>query len=361
MLICNIVGARPNFIKMAPIVQELNRRNIRQMLVHTGQHYDRNMSQVFFEQLKMPEPDIYMGVGSDTHARQTAKIMVGLEEICQNNKPDLVLVAGDVNSTVAAALVAAKLHIPVGHVEAGLRSFDRTMPEEINRIVTDHVSDLLFTTEENANQNLAQEGIGTEFIHFVGNCMVDTLRTHVEAAVAHAPWSDFELASDRYALLTLHRPSNVDEQEALGEIMETINQVSRHMPVLFPIHPRTRQRVLQWQIELSPSVHLCDPLPYLTFLGLMARARCVLTDSGGVQEETTALGIPCLTLRWNTERPITVTTGTNQLVGTDREQILKSVGEILDNRWKQGKCPPLWDGRASQRIVNVVEAACEQK
>lgn len=356
MLVCNVVGARPNFMKIAPIVHELRRRSISQILVHTGQHYDASMSKVFFEELGLPKPDIYLGVGSDTHARQTARIMIAFEEVCQQHRPDLVVVGGDVNSTLAAALVAAKLHIPVAHVEAGLRSFDRTMPEETNRVVTDHLSELLFTTEVSANENLRREGITEERVHFVGNCMVDTLMKYVDVAVQRSPWQIFGVESANYALLTLHRPSNVDDRGMLESLMGAINEISYRLPVLFPVHPRTCERLAQWKIQMAPSVNLCEPLPYLTFLGLMAKALFVLTDSGGIQEETTVLNVPCLTLRSNTERPITVTGGTNRLAGTDPKRILQGVEEILDGKWPSRKIPALWDGQAGRRIVDVIEA-----
>jgi UDP-N-acetylglucosamine 2-epimerase (non-hydrolysing) len=355
MLICNVVGARPNYMKIAPIVHELQRKGIPQFLVHTGQHYDMNMSQVFFEELEMPQPDVYLSVGSDTHARQTARVMMALEEICQQRQPDLVVVGGDVNSTLAAALVAAKLQIGLAHVEAGLRSFDRTMPEETNRVLTDHVSDLLFTTEESANVNLHREGIAIEKIHFVGNCMVDTLLKHRDAALSRRPWQQFALEPSSYALLTLHRPGNVDEPHKFKALIEAINQITEYLPVLFPIHPRSRERLTKLDTRLSPSVRLCDPLPYLTFLGLMARARLVLTDSGGVQEETTVLQVPCLTLRSNTERPITITEGTNRLIGTDPEKILLYANQVLGDKPTTRTHPPLWDGHASQRVVNIIQ------
>lgn len=355
MLVCNVVGARPNFMKIAPVVLESKRRGIPQFLVHTGQHYDVNMSQIFFDQLGMPEPDIHLGVGSDTHARQTARIMVAFEEVCQQRKPDLVVVGGDVNSTLAASLVAAKQHIPVGHVEAGLRSFDRTMPEEINRVATDHLSELLFTTEKSGNKNLRREGVSEEKIHFVGNCMVDTLLKHVDVAVHGSPWNEFGLGPKGYGLLTLHRPSNVDNPKTLKPLIRMINKVSQRLPVLFPVHPRTKERLRELQMKMASTLRFCEPLPYLTFVGLMAKARYVLTDSGGIQEETTVLDVPCLTLRWNTERPVTTTSGTNRLIGTDPQEIEKSVEEILAGKWRSGKRPPLWDGKAAQRIVDVIE------
>lgn len=355
MLICNVVGARPNFMKIAPVVLELKKREIPQLLVHTGQHYDENMSQVFFEELGLPEPDVYLGIGSDSHARQTARIMTAFEEVGQAYNPDLIVVGGDVNSTLAVALVAAKQQIPLAHVEAGLRSSDRTMPEEINRIVTDHLSTLLFTTEEAGNQNLRQEGITDESIHFVGNCMVDTLWKHVQRAVDQEPWREFGLQPGGYALLTLHRPSNVDDPWSLGSLLGAINDISSRLPVLFPVHPRTWERMNQWAILIGPSITITKPLSYLTFLGLMAKARCVLTDSGGIQEETTALNIPCLTLRRNTERPVTVESGTNRLVGTDPKRIHQAVEEILAGNWVSRKPPVLWDGQAGRRIAEKIE------
>ncbi len=355
MLICNVVGARPNFMKIAPVVLEMKRRNLPQFLVHTGQHYDSNMSQTFFEQLGMPEPDVYLGVGSDTHARQTARVMAAFEDVCRERKPELVIVGGDVNSTLAAALVAAKQHIPVAHVEAGLRSFDRTMPEEINRICADHLSELLFTTEKSGDENLRKEGVGKEKVHFVGNCMVDTLLKHVGMAIQGSPWNQFGLEPGEYGLLTLHRPSNVDDPRTLRPLIRAISKASREIPIIFPVHPRTRERLQKLHLKIGPSLRTCDPLPYLTFIGLMAKAKYVLTDSGGIQEETTVLNVPCLTLRRNTERPITLTKGTNRLVGTDSNQIEKSVEEILAGKWYRGKRPPLWDGNAAVRIVDIIE------
>jgi len=361
MLICSVVGARPNFMKIAPIVYELKRRKIPNILVHTGQHYDNNMSKVFFEELELPQPDIYLGIGSDTHARQTARIMIAFEDICRQYHPDLVIVVGDVNSTLAAALTAAKLSIPVAHVEAGLRSFDRSMPEEINRIIVDHLSEILFTTEPSANENLLREGIDPDRIFYVGNCMIDTLIKYIQLAEQRAPWKMFNLEPSNYALLTLHRSSNVDNLETLKLLITVINDISSYLPILFPVHPRTQQRLKQWSISVAPSVKLTEPLPYLTFLGLMAKAKFVLTDSGGVQEETTFLNIPCLTLRQNTERPITCIIGTNRLVGYDPEKIRESVELILNGKWPSGQRPPLWDGRASQRIVDVIQSWMTKK
>ena len=351
MLITSVVGARPNFMKVAPVHRRLAALGVAQRLVHTGQHYDASMSKVFFQDLGLPAPDVHLGVGSDAPARQTARIMIAFEEFCTAQRPDLVLVSGDVNSTLAAALVAAKQGIALGHIEAGLRSFDRRMPEELNRVITDQLAGLLFTTEESANQNLRREGVADERIHFVGNCMVDTLLEHIEAALAKAPWQELELEPESYALLTLHRPSNVDDPQALGDLLAAIAEVAKRLPVLFPIHPRTRERLAAAAAVVPATLRICDPLPYLSFLGLMARARLVLTDSGGIQEETTALDVPCLTLRDNTERPVTMTHGSNRLVGTDRERILAAVEEILNGGWRHATRPPLWDGKAADRIV----------
>ena len=353
MKILSVVGARPNFMKMAPVVEQILQRGIPHLFVHTGQHYDENMSRVFFDQLGMPRPDVDLEVGSDTHARQTARIMTAFEEVCREHRPDIVLVGGDVNSTAAVALVSAKEGIALGHVESGLRSFDRSMPEEINRIVTDHLSTYLFTTEESADANLAREGIAPERVHRVGNCMVDTLLKHVRTAVERAPWTGLGLDPAAYALLTLHRPSNVDDDAALASVMQAISSVSSRIPILFPVHPRTRRRLESGGVPIGNGIRLCEPLPYLAFLGLMAKSRFVLTDSGGIQEETTALGVPCLTLRRNTERPVTVTHGTNRLATTP-EEIQAGADEILAGHWRTGESVPLWDGRASERIVDVL-------
>jgi UDP-N-acetylglucosamine 2-epimerase (non-hydrolysing) len=354
-MICNVVGARPNFMKMSPVVDELRRRGIPQMLVHTGQHYDRQMSAVFFEDLGLPAPDAYLGVGSGSHARQTAEIMKAFESVCMEQRFQLVMVGGDVNSTIACALVAAKLNLPVAHVEAGLRSFDRSMPEEINRILTDHLSEYLFTTEESANQNLRREGCDEASIHFVGNCMVDTLLKHVDVAIGKCPWHAFDYEARGYALLTLHRPANVDQEKTMRDLVTVLNEISQDTPILFPVHPRTRERILALKIRFAPGITICDPLPYLSFLGLMARARFVLTDSGGIQEETTVLKVPCLTLRGNTERPATTTMGTNRLVGLEPAVIRQGVSEILSGQWPLGQTPPLWDGAAAIRLVDVIE------
>jgi UDP-N-acetylglucosamine 2-epimerase (non-hydrolysing) len=352
-LICNVVGARPNFMKMAPVILEARRRGLKQIIVHTGQHYDAQMSDVFFDGLGMPQPDFHLGVGSSSHAEQTARIMVAFEQVCQQQKPGLVVVGGDVNSTLACALVAAKLLIPVAHVEAGLRSFDRSMPEEVNRVLTDHLSALLFTTESSGNQNLLREGITQDRIHFVGNSMIDSLRSHLESSLAGRPWERFSLKPNRYALVTLHRPANVDDVSALSEIAGALAEISRDVPLLFPVHPRTRQRMEQFRIKLD-SVKLVEPLGYNEFLGLMARASFVLTDSGGIQEETTALGVPCVTMRPNTERPITIELGLNRLAGVKKSEIVGAARDA-QSRKGNGVYPALWDGQAAVRILDILE------
>jgi UDP-N-acetylglucosamine 2-epimerase (non-hydrolysing) len=340
-------------MKAAPVLHALRTRpGMRQTLVHTGQHYDKNLSDIFFSQLEIPAPDVNLGVGSSTHARQTADIMSGLEPVLLERKPDIVLVYGDVNSTVAAALVCAKLLIPVAHVEAGLRSFDRTMPEEVNRIVTDRLADLLFTPSEDADENLLREGVSPEKIHRVGNVMIDSLVRLLPAA-ARCPANGLP---DRFALVTLHRPSNVDDGEALKSIFESLLTVSKQLDVVFPVHPRTRARIAQFGIGINnDKLHLLEPVPYIEFLALQKRATAVITDSGGIQEETTYLQVPCLTLRSNTERPITVTMGTNILVGQDSRRLASEVSAILAGRAKRGRVPPLWDGHAGERIADALE------
>ncbi len=383
-LVCNVVGARPNFMKMAPVVLELKRRGIPQFLVHTGQHYDEQMSNIFFEELGLPQPDIDLGIGSGSHADQTARIMLGIEPVLVEKKPNLVIVGGDVNSTLACALVAAKLGIPVAHIEAGLRSFDRSMPEEINRVLTDHLSDLLFVTEPSGGENLLREGIAPGKIHFVGNCMIDSLHSHLDKALAREPWRGLGLEPQQYGIVTLHRPSNVDDIEQLSKVMSALVRVGEKLPLVFPVHPRTAHQLdlaiaqnsrgagsspagkaarstdvydhPRDRLRLdSKAVIIINPLGYLDFLGLMARARLVLTDSGGIQEETTALGVPCLTLRDNTERPITLEQGTNRLVGSKSASILAAVDHALANGSHQHQVPSLWDGHAAQRIVDVIE------
>jgi UDP-N-acetylglucosamine 2-epimerase (non-hydrolysing) len=356
MHILHVVGARPNFMKAAPVLRALAvYSEIRQTLVHTGQHYDASMSDVFFQQLEMPEPDYNLGVGSGTHAQQTAAVMQAFEPVLAECKPDLVLVYGDVNSTVAAALVCSKLGVRVGHVEAGLRSRDRSMPEEVNRLITDQLSDLLFTPSADADENLLREGIDAAKIHFVGNVMIDTLmrllpraqRLDTENSRVDVP----------YALVTLHRPSNVDDLPWLRELLHTLSDLSARLNVIFAVHPRTRQRLDG--LGLSHSNHsrlrLLEPLPYLEFIAMQSQAALVITDSGGIQEETTFLGVPCLTVRENTERPITITAGTNQLVGRDLQQLRSSAEEILRKERKTKRSQiPLWDGHAAERIADVI-------
>ena len=350
MHVLHVVGARPNFMKAEPVMRALSeRRHVHQSLVHTGQHYDANMSDVFFSELSIPAPDVNLKVGSGSHGRQTAEIMIRLEPVLLDLKPDIVLVYGDVNSTVAAALVCAKLQIQIGHVEAGLRSFDRSMPEEVNRIVTDRLADLLFTPSEDGDQNLLSEGVEASRIHRVGNVMIDSLMRLLPAAIA----SPKDGLPDRYALVTLHRPSNVDDNATLKSIIESLVEVNTHLNVVFPIHPRTRQRLESLDTDLS-SCYLMDPLPYIEFLALQRRATVVITDSGGIQEETTYLGVPCLTLRGNTERPITVDLGTNVLIGQDLARLRCELRKIAEGGAKRGTVPPLWDGHSGERIAEIL-------
>jgi UDP-N-acetylglucosamine 2-epimerase (non-hydrolysing) len=354
-----VVGARPNFMKMAPIVRELapHAGVIATKLVHTGQHYDAAMSEVFFGQLGIPRPDVDLGVGSDSQARQTAAIMTAFEPVVLEWRPDMVVVVGDVNSTLACALVATKLGVKVAHVEAGLRSFDREMPEEINRVLTDHVSDLLFVTEQSGLDNLRREGIPDERLHFVGNVMIDTLLAHRDKAVALNMPGRLGLEQGRYGVLTLHRPSNVDHVATLERLFEAIGVIATELPLVWPVHPRTRPSLNRSSavkgLVDDGRIRLLDPLGYLEFLGLMAASRVVLTDSGGIQEETTVLGVPCLTLRTSTERPVTVSEGTNRLVGIEPDAIIAGWNEV--KRGTSGaRVPRLWDGRAAERIVEIL-------
>jgi UDP-N-acetylglucosamine 2-epimerase (non-hydrolysing) len=352
-----VVGARPNFVKIAPIMAELREYPyIATTLVHTGQHYDAQMSDSFFANLEIPRPDVNLKVQSVGAVIQIADIMSRLEPVVDTIRPDVVLVVGDVNSTVAAALTAVKLGRPVAHVEAGLRSFDRGMPEEINRILTDAISDVLFTTEPAANENLAREGIPPEKIHFVGNVMIDTLFRYRELAGKSDVLPRLGLIPRRYVTLTLHRPSNVDDEGTLAVLLSAVARIQAEIPIVFPVHPRTRRRLeaLASVLPPMPALRLADPLPYLDFLQLTANAQCVLTDSGGIQEETTALGIPCLTLRNNTERPVTVSKGTNRVVGTDEDAIYGSWRSVRDGHWPDGELPELWDGKTAGRIVRVL-------
>ncbi|RMH50216.1 MAG: UDP-N-acetylglucosamine 2-epimerase (non-hydrolyzing) [Zetaproteobacteria bacterium] len=353
-----VAGARPNFMKIAPMMRALAAHGgFSSMLVHTGQHYDEAMSATFFEQLGIPEPDENLGVGSGSHAVQTARIMERFEPLCQRRQPDAVVVVGDVNSTIAAGLVATKLAIPLVHVEAGLRSYDRSMPEEINRLATDAISDLFFATEEEARANLLREGHDPRRVHLVGHVMVDNL-FHQCARLDAEPVEPPCRPPRPYFCLTLHRPANVDDPIRLERLLRAIVAVGATAPVLFPCHPRTEERIrrLGWweRIQRADGLHLLPPLPYNQFLALWRESAAVLTDSGGLQEETTALGIPCLTLRENTERPVTVTHGTNTVIGDDPERLLHSVREILAGRGKRGRVPPLWDGRASVRIAAIL-------
>jgi UDP-N-acetylglucosamine 2-epimerase (non-hydrolysing) len=347
--ILHVVGARPNFVKAAPVVRAIRELGLRQTLVHTGQHYDQNMSDVFFTELEIPEPDFNLEVGSGSHASQTAEIMHRFEPVVIEQKPDIVLVYGDVNSTVAAALVCSKLLIPIGHVEAGLRSFDRAMPEEINRIVTDRLSDVLFTPSEDGDLNLKREGVPPERIRRVGNVMIDSLIRLLPLAKS----SPKNGVPDRFALVTLHRPSNVDNSENLRRIVQSLVEVSEQLDVTFPVHPRTRQRIKEFGIA-AERLHLYEPMPYIEFLSLQTRAAVVITDSGGIQEETTYLGVPCLTLRANTERPVTVDMGTNILVGDDKGRLDSELRNILAGKSKKGAIPPLWDGHAGERIAQIL-------
>lgn len=355
-----IVGARPNFMKIAPIMRAFAQAEsaLSARLLHTGQHYDAAMKHAFFDQLHIPEPDIDLEVGSGTHAQQTADIMKRFEPVLDDNPPSAVLVVGDVNSTIACALVAVKKGIPVIHVEAGLRSGDREMPEEINRILTDQLSDLLFTTELIAEDNLAREGIDRDKVHFVGNVMIDTLLFNLDYAVpAATTLAGTDIEADNYGLITLHRPSNVDDPEVLQRLLTVLGTISERTPLLFPIHPRTEARIADAGLSELLNGYAITTLPpqgYLEMLGLMRGARVVLTDSGGIQEETTALGVPCITLRENTERPITVSSGTNTIVGTDAERIMACYEEVLASGGKAGRVPDLWDGSAAQRIVSVI-------
>ncbi len=358
--VLNVVGARPNFMKIAPLMREYRTHAevIKPLLLHTGQHYDDAMSAVFFTELGIPKPDISLDVGSGTHAEQTARIMLAFEPVVSKLRPDVVVVVGDVNSTLACTLVAAKLGIPVAHVEAGLRSFDRTMPEEINRLTTDALSDFLFTTCEDANHNLLREGIPASKIFFVGNTMIDTLLALKERLYPDEMLQEMKLHRQGYAYITLHRPSNVDDEQTLRGICEAFGRIQERIPLVWPLHPRTKKMLQAFDlldaVAALPNVHLREPLSYLESISIMSQARFVLTDSGGVQEETTALGIPCLTLRENTERPVTVREGTNELVGNDPHVIVEKAIGLLNGLPRRGNIPRLWDGRAAQRIVTLL-------
>ena len=354
-----IVGARPNFMKMAPLYKEFNKYNneFDVKLIHTGQHYDERMSKFFFDDLQMPVPDEYLEVGSGTHGKQTAKIIERYEEVLLKDKPDLVIVAGDVNSTVACALDAVKLHIPVAHLEAGLRSFARSMPEEINRIMTDVISDYLLTPSPDANENLLKEGKPAEKIHLVGNIMIDSLIQYRSKAEESKMLQDLKILPKDYALITLHRPSNVDNKAGLLTILNAFEEINKQIKLIFPIHPRTTKRIhefgLEAKVEAMENLILIPPAGYYDFMHLQMNARFVLTDSGGIQEESTFFGIPCLTLRPNTERPITIWEGTNQLVKLESADIIAAAAKIIGGEIKQGKIPKYWDGKTAERIVQL--------
>lgn len=351
--VLHVVGARPNFMKIAPLMEAMRAEpRFRQVLINTGQHYDEKMAGGFFRELQLPVPDRDLGVGSGTHAVQTAKVMMAFEEACLEIKPDLVVVVGDVNSTMAAAIVAAKLLIPVAHVEAGLRSRDRAMPEEINRIVTDRLADLLLTPSRDGDENLLAEGVPAERIKFVGNIMIDTLRRHLPKATFDRVRGRVPVEPGQFAVLTLHRPSNVDDPEVFGRILAALKVIAADLPVVFPVHPRTRARLAQFGIDMpSSGFVLTEPLGYIDFLSLTSNAKLILTDSGGLQEESTALGIPCLTMRENTERPITISEGTNRLVGTQTADILHGYHDAFAG--KPARIPELWDGHTAERINAV--------
>ena len=354
-------------MKVAPVLAQLRKdARVRQVLVHTGQHYDPKMSDVFFQDLGMPAPDAHLGAGGGSHAQQTAKIMVEVEPVILREEPDVVVVAGDVNSTVAVALVAAKLGVAVAHIEAGLRSWDWRMPEEVNRVLTDRMSDLLFTPSRDADENLAKEGIDPGRVRFVGNVMIDSLHAALPRARESRIHQQLGVRKGEYALATLHRPSNVDEPAALERLLVALAEVSGRIPVVFPVHPRTCARLsvdasLRARAEGARGLKLADPIGYLDFLALTANARLVMTDSGGIQEETTALGVPCLTVRHNTERPVTVEVGSNTLVGTDPAQVVPAAVAVLEGRGKKGRVPDLWDGRAAERIARILVRFCEER
>ncbi|MFA5805651.1 MAG: UDP-N-acetylglucosamine 2-epimerase (non-hydrolyzing) [Melioribacteraceae bacterium] len=384
--IISVVGARPNFMKVAPLHKAFEKLSeesgkwksaeggeskkeeeknssiahqpltINHLICHTGQHYDEKMSKVFFDELELPKPDFYLGVGSGSHAEQTAKVMIEFEKILLQEKPDLVIVVGDVNSTIACSLAAVKLHIKVAHVEAGLRSFDKEMPEEINRVLTDTISDFLFITEKSGLENLKNSGISDEKVFFVGNCMIDSLIHYLPKVDKSTILETYCLLPTAYLLVTLHRPSNVDEAKSLREVIEMLNHLSEKRKIVFPIHPRTRANIKAFGLEsfLNENIILTDPIGYLDFISLVKNCELVITDSGGIQEESTYLGVQCLTLRDNTERPVTVEVGTNHLVGTDFKKAELAAVEILSGKKKIGKIPELWDGKAAERIVRIL-------
>lgn len=353
-----IAGARPNFMKIAPIVKALDKHRqaggaLRYRIIHTGQHYDEKMSESFFAQLGIPKPEINLGVGSGTQAEQTAGIMLGYEKVLSENKSDLCLVVGDVTSTMACAIVAQKMGVKVAHVEAGIRSGDWTMPEEINRMVTDSITNYFFTTSEFANDSLRKSGISEDRIFFVGNTMIDTLLANMERFKAPEFWDELDLRKGGYLVLTLHRPSNVDSPEGLKALLDTIAKGAKDYPIIFPVHPRTK-KVMESMGPIPKCFNLVDPQPYLEFNYLVKNSKAVITDSGGITEEATVFGVPCMTLRDSTERPETITMGTNELIGTKPENLLPALEKLFSGEWKKGSVPPLWDGKTAERIVEVL-------
>ena len=360
MKIACVVGARPNFMKIAPILEAMEKYpDLEPLLVHTGQHYDYEMSQIFFEELDIPKPDVYLDVGSGSHGAQTGKIMVSFEETVLEHNPDLILVVGDVNSTLACTIVGAKLWIPVAHVEAGIRSFDRTMPEEINRILTDAVSDYLLTPTEGANENLKKEGVKEDRIHLVGDIMIDTLMKYRDRASSSGILDELSLESGSYVIMTLHRPSNVDVKANFVSILNALSEIQQRIKIVFSMHPRTKARVAEFglgdMISDMKNLIIVEPLGYLKFMGLMINSKFVLTDSGGMQTESTVLGLPCLTMRENTERPETLEAGTNTLVGNDTQIIIEESRKILDGNGKKGTYPEIWDGHTAERIAKLLD------
>lgn len=361
MKIISVVGARPNFMKLAPIYNSINIKrttsavSIKHLICHTGQHYDEKMSKVFFDELDLPIPDFYLGVGGDSHAVQTAMIMIEFEKVLLREKPDIIIVVGDVNSTIACSLTAVKLGIKVAHVEAGLRSFDRSMPEEINRILTDSISDFLFVTEKSGLVNLEKEGINKSKVYFTGNVMIDNLLHYLPRTNENA-MINFNLKFKNYILVTMHRPSNVDDKDKLSELLNMLKRIATKRKVLFPVHPRTKKNIKKFGLtsSLSNNLIVIDPIGYLDFISLIKNAEVILTDSGGIQEESTFLGVQCVTLRTSTERPITVEIGTNQIVGDNFTEAEKVVSDILNGKTKVGAIPLLWDGKASERIVEIL-------
>lgn len=355
--VISVVGARPNFIKIAPVHKAFQayKDTVTHLICHTGQHFDEKMSKVFFEELEMPKPDFYLGIGGGSHAVQTARIMVEFEQILLSEQPDLVIVPGDVNSTLAASIVASKLHIPVAHVESGLRSYDRKMPEEINRVLTDEIADLLFVTEKSGLENLAKEGVASDKVFFTGNVMIDSLVYYMPKIDASDIHALLGIEKQAYILATFHRPSNVDSEDQLREVIDTMNMLAEESPIVFPIHPRTKNMLEKFGLTgLHENIILSEPIGYLDFLALTKHAQLVITDSGGIQEETTFLNVPCLTVRNNTERPITCEIGTNQLLGQDFKKVRQKALEVLSGRIKSGTIPDLWDGKAAARIAQII-------